>query len=190
MLGSQARHSAPGSRSASSRDAAGQAIELLRDYEQVRPGLVLVDRCRRPDRLYFPECRGSNWARPAASLAGQPFHSLFILERDELDQVERTLPLIFSGHKTFPNCRSAPPPKAQEVWWAISGRPQFSSWRRIHRVLRQWNRYHCQPHLPARCLAAGPVRFADRPVQPSQHEQAADHVHPDRLQGGSSAAAH
>lgn len=64
--------------------------------------------------------------RETAELLGQPFHSLFVVERDEEEASERTLPLIFSASKTFSGLTVRAATQDNEIWWSISGRPQFN----------------------------------------------------------------
>jgi diguanylate cyclase (GGDEF)-like protein/PAS domain S-box-containing protein len=110
----------------SSRDEMRQTHQLLRDYEQ--SGLGWFWSTDAEGRItYISESIASKLGKSSADLAGQPFHSLFILERDEDDPVSRTLPLIFSAHKTFSELPIRAATESQEVWWAISGRPQLSS---------------------------------------------------------------
>ena len=107
------------------RDELRRTHELLRDYERSGLGWFWsTDAAGRID--YISEDVARQLDKTPAELAGQPFHSLFILERDEDDTVERTLPLIFSTHKTFSELPIRAAMQSQEVWWAISGRPQFT----------------------------------------------------------------
>lgn len=115
-----------GTISSGSRDEAQRAYQLLRDYE--RSGLGWFWSTDAESRIvYISENVAEKLGKSSAELAGQPFHSLFILERDESDQVERTLPLIFSGRKTFSELPIRAATEAGETWWSISGRPQFTS---------------------------------------------------------------
>ncbi len=124
LLGSMPGSSAV--RSHASKDELRQAHMLLRDYE--RSGIGWFWSTDSEGKIdYISECVAEKLGKGAAELAGQPFHSLFILERDEDDTVERTLPLIFSGRKTFSELPIRAATDTEEVWWAISGRPQFSS---------------------------------------------------------------
>ncbi len=117
--------SMPGASPAASKDEVRLTHLLLRDYE--RSGVGWFWSTDMEGRIeYISDCVAEKLGKNAAELAGQPFHSLFILERDEDDPVERTLPLIFSGRKTFSELPIRAATDAEEVWWAISGRPQFS----------------------------------------------------------------
>jgi diguanylate cyclase (GGDEF)-like protein/PAS domain S-box-containing protein len=108
-----------------SRDEVRMAHQLLRDYESSGLGWFWsTDGEGRID--YISQCVAEKFGMSAAELAGKPFHSLFILERDADDNSQRTLPLIFSAHKTFSELPIRAATEAQEVWWAISGRPQFN----------------------------------------------------------------
>ena len=108
-----------------SRDEVRQAHQLLGDYE--RSGLGWFWSTDAEGRIdYISQCVAEKLGTSAAGLAGKPFHSLFILERSEDDTSQRTLPLIFSANKTFSELPIRAAMKTQEVWWAISGRPQFT----------------------------------------------------------------
>ena len=108
-----------------SRDEVRMAHQLLTDYENSGLGWFWsTDGEGRID--YISECVAQQLGRNHIELAGKPFHSLFILERAEDDPAQRTLPLIFSAHKTFSELPIRAAMDAQEVWWAISGRPQFT----------------------------------------------------------------
>ena len=110
-----------------SREAAGQAVQLLHDYEQSGLGWFWSTDARRPDRLYLAECRREiGQERRRACRAAIPF-AVHPRTRRRQISVERTLPLIFSGHKTFSELPIRAATEGAEVWWAISGRPQFKS---------------------------------------------------------------
>jgi len=102
-----------------------QAFLLLRDYEN--SGLGWFWSTDANGRIqYISECIAEKFGKTGAQLAGEPFHSLFVLERDENDTRERTLPLVLSGHKTFAELSVRAATSGTETWLAISGRPQFS----------------------------------------------------------------
>ena len=102
-----------------------EALLLLRDYEQSGQGWFWsTDPQGRID--YISECVAKVMGVAADGLAGRSFHSLFNLERDSDDGVERTLPLILSGRKTFSALAMRAAIDGDEVWWSISGRPQFT----------------------------------------------------------------
>jgi diguanylate cyclase (GGDEF)-like protein len=63
--------------------------------------------------------------RAPDTLLGQPLTALFTLEADDVDPDERALPLVLNAHKTFSERSVRAATDAAEVWWAISGRPQF-----------------------------------------------------------------
>ncbi len=115
-----------GSRPAAPRDELVQAHLLLRDYENSGQGWFWSSDDQ-GQIAYISPCVAEKLETTAAELAGQPFHSLFILERDEEDTVERTLPLIFSARKTFSELTIRAATQEREVWWSISGRPQYSA---------------------------------------------------------------
>ncbi len=103
-----------------------QAIALLRDYE--RSGIGWFWSSDSDGRLtYISECVAQQLGKERNELVGQPIQSLFILDRDEDDTVERTLPLILSARKTFVDLAVRAALDGHEVWWSISGRPQFTA---------------------------------------------------------------
>ena len=123
MLGGKA--SSAGTGAITSRDGQRQAFLLLSDYE--RSGLGWFWSTDPEGRIvYISEAIATMLGKPRDELVGQPFHSLFTLERNEHDQVERTLPLVFSAHKTFSELPVRAATADTEVWWAISGRPQLT----------------------------------------------------------------
>ena len=74
---------------------------------------------------YVSDCVSQILGVANADLVGQPVQSLFVLERDEDDAVERTLPLILSARKTFADLPVKAASDSVELWWSIAGRPQF-----------------------------------------------------------------
>lgn len=101
------------------------ALELLHDYE--RSGLGWFWSTDSEGRVqYISECVAELFGTSAGELAGEPFHTLFAIERDEEETIERTLPLLLNGHKTFTGLVVSATSGDKEAWWAISGRPQFS----------------------------------------------------------------
>jgi diguanylate cyclase (GGDEF)-like protein/PAS domain S-box-containing protein len=102
-----------------------EALLLLRDYEQSGRGWFWsTDSEGRID--YVSECVAQKLGKSCAELTGQPFYSLFNLVREEADQDERTLSLVLSTRKTFSELEIRAASCDQEIWWALSGRPQHS----------------------------------------------------------------
>lgn len=100
------------------------AVALLHDYENSGIGWFWSSDAE--GRIsYVSECLADSIGKPRSELLGQPVQSLFILERDEDDTIERTLPLILSARKTFAELSVRAATDEKEVWWSISGRPQF-----------------------------------------------------------------
>jgi diguanylate cyclase (GGDEF)-like protein/PAS domain S-box-containing protein len=102
-----------------------QALLLLRDYERSGSGWFWSS--DEHGRIAYISSRAAEkLGKASEELVGTPFQSIFNLERDEDDDpVGRTLPLVMNARKTF----SELPLRAcagEEIWWAISGRPQFS----------------------------------------------------------------
>lgn len=105
-----------------------QALLLLRDYEQSGSGWFWSS-----DELgriaYISSSAAQKLGKTSEELVGLPFQSLFNLERAaDDDPVGRTLPLIMSARKTFSELAlRAATNDGDDVWWAISGRPQVGS---------------------------------------------------------------
>ena len=99
---------------------------LLRDYEQSGNGWFWASDAN-GQITYISECVAAQLNKPRGEILGRVVQSLFILDRDEDDTIERTLPLILSSRKTFIDLSVRAALEAKEVWWSISGRPQFSS---------------------------------------------------------------
>ncbi|MBX9644126.1 MAG: EAL domain-containing protein [Novosphingobium sp.] len=103
-----------------------QALLLLRDYET--SGLGWFWATDHEGKItYISDCIAQRTGCPRTELLGRAVQSLFILERDEDDQHERTLPLILSARKTFADLQVRAALDGEEIWWSISGRPQFGS---------------------------------------------------------------
>ncbi len=126
LLGSKGGDAARASEPPASNQELRQALLLLRDYEKSGLGWFWASDA---DGLitYVSECVAQTIRRPREEILGKPVQSLFILERDEEDTVERTLPLILSARKTFSELQVRAASEETELWWSISGRPQFSS---------------------------------------------------------------
>ena len=99
---------------------------LLRDYEQSGNGWFWASDAN-GQITYISECVAAQLNKPRGEILGRVVQSLFILDRDEDDTIERTLPLILSSRKTFIDLSVRAALEGKEVWWSISGRPQFSS---------------------------------------------------------------
>lgn len=115
-----------GSTSEISRNDRERLLELAHDYEKSGHGWFWSTSA--DGRLtYVSECVSQVLGVPVDELVGQPVQSLFILERDEDDGVERTLPLILSARKTFADLPVKAASDSVELWWSIAGRPQFDA---------------------------------------------------------------
>ncbi len=103
-----------------------QALLLLQDYEASGRGWFWSTDAQ--GRVtYISHCVVEKTGITHTEVIGRPFHSLFILERDHDDLVERTLPLILSTRKTFAELAVRAANEGEEVWWSISGRPQYDA---------------------------------------------------------------
>lgn len=108
-----------------SGNLADQSQSLLQDYERSGQGWFWLSDAQ--GRIgYISDSVAAQLGTSPAKLIGQPIHSLFLLERDEDDTSERTLPLIFGTRKTFSGLTIRAATEGKELWWAISGRPQFT----------------------------------------------------------------
>lgn len=107
-------------------DELQQAVMLMRDYEASGLGWFWASDS---DGLisYASDCLAGALGKKRGELIGQPLQSLFIMERDEDSPHERTLPLILSARKTFSDLNVRAALDGAELWWSISGRPQFAS---------------------------------------------------------------
>ena len=106
-------------------DLSLQTQLLLRDYERSGQGWFWLSDAQ--GRIgYISESVAAQLGTSPDDLIGQPLNSLFILERDESDTSERTLPLILGARKTFSALTIRAATDGKELWWAISGRPQFT----------------------------------------------------------------
>ena len=103
-----------------------QALLLLHDYETSGLGWFWSSNADGAI-TYISQCVADAIGCDRTALLGRPVQSLFILERDEGDTLERPLPLILSGRKTFADLAVRAALDNSEVWWAISGRPQFGA---------------------------------------------------------------
>jgi len=100
-----------------------EAVLLLQDYEASGLGWFWASDCE--GRItYLSDCVAKLLGQERSAIIGQPLQSMFILERDEDDPVERTLPLLLSTRKTFSDLQVRAAIDGKEVWWSISGRPQ------------------------------------------------------------------
>ena len=103
-----------------------QAVLLLHDYEASGLGWFWSSNADGAI-TYISQCVADAMGCARTALLGRPVQSLFILERDEDDTLERPLPLILSGRKTFADLAVRAALNETEVWWSISGRPQFGA---------------------------------------------------------------
>jgi diguanylate cyclase (GGDEF)-like protein/PAS domain S-box-containing protein len=102
-----------------------QAILLLQDYEASGAGWFWSTDSE--GRItYISDCVARQLGSSRSDLLGKTFHTLFVIERDEDDIVERTLPLILTSRKTFSDLAVRAATDEEVVWWSISGRPQVA----------------------------------------------------------------
>ena len=126
LLGSNSGSEGRGAAAALSGQELQQALLLLRDYETSGQGWFWASDAD-GKISYVSQCVADKLGCLRTELIGQAVQSLFILDSDGDEAVERTLPLILSARKTFTDLSARAALESQEVWWSISGRPQFSS---------------------------------------------------------------
>ena len=124
LLGGNAEAAAPGGTAPPSGEELKQAMLLLHDYEASGLGWFWSSN---PEGAitYISQTVADAIGCARAELLGRPIQSLLILERDEDDTLERPLPLILSARKTFADLAVRAAVDKSEIWWSISGRPQF-----------------------------------------------------------------
>jgi diguanylate cyclase (GGDEF)-like protein/PAS domain S-box-containing protein len=98
----------------------------LRDYEASGLGWFWSTD-REGSITYISDCVLEAIGAPRAEVLGKPLHSLFVIERDVDDLVQRSLPLILSSRKTFSEVPVRAASGGSDSWFSISGRPQLSS---------------------------------------------------------------
>ncbi|MEQ1494849.1 MAG: EAL domain-containing protein [Novosphingobium sp.] len=126
LLGSGKLSGASGAQAPLSGRETEQALLLLRDYEST--GLGWFWSSDNDGKItYISDCIAERLGCERASLLGRPVQSLFVLERERDDTLERTLPLIFGARKTFSDLQVRASHDNAEIWWSISGRPQVAS---------------------------------------------------------------
>jgi PAS domain S-box-containing protein len=126
LLGSKGGDAERASEPPASSQELRQALLLLRDYEQLGIGWFWASDA--DGRItYVSECVAQTIGRPREEILGKPIQSLFILERDAENAVERPLQLILSARKTFSELEVRAASEETEIWWSISGRPQFTA---------------------------------------------------------------
>lgn len=102
-----------------------EKVLLLQDYEASGQGWFWASDCH--GRItYVSECVGKALNKDRDRLIGEPLTSLFLPEREDDDPLEQTLPLLLSARKTFADLQVRAALVGKEIWWSISGRPQFA----------------------------------------------------------------
>jgi len=99
---------------------------LLRNFETSGQGWFWSSDAQ-GNLAYISPVVAEQLGREVDTILGQPFHSLFVVERDEEGGTERSLPLIFSASKKFSALTVRAVTQGLNVWWSISGRPQFDA---------------------------------------------------------------
>ncbi len=127
LLGGGSDVAAPRKGAALNGDELKQAVLLLQDYEA--SGLGWFWATNGEGMLtYVSQTVADVMGCTRAELVGRAVQSLFILERDAEEEAgERPLQLILSARKTFSDLSVRAAAEKNEVWWSISGRPQFTS---------------------------------------------------------------
>ncbi len=124
LLGGKAAESAYAEPAQATDQELQQALLLLRDYEASGIGWFWASDSD-GKITYISQVAARRMGRDRDDLLGTPIQALFALDRDEDETVERTLPLILAARKTFADLPVRSAHGDGEVWWSISGRPQF-----------------------------------------------------------------
>jgi diguanylate cyclase (GGDEF)-like protein len=124
LFGGEGKRGRPASSALTAEQQHEQALLLLRDYEDSGAGWFWASNAE-GRIIYISQCIAQRLECPHADLLDRQVQSLFILERTENDAGERTLPLLLSARKTFNDLAVRAAVDGHEVWWSISGRPQF-----------------------------------------------------------------
>ena len=126
LLGTGSDRASPRATAALTGEELKQAMLLLHDYEASGLGWFWSSNADGAI-TYISQCVADAMGCARTDLLGRPVQSLFILERDDDDTLERPLPLILSARKTFADLAVRAALDKSEVWWSISGRPQFGA---------------------------------------------------------------
>lgn len=126
LLGNGRNAGVPGDQPPLSGQELQQVILLLRDYETSGLGWFWSSDAE-GKITYISNCVAEQLGCDRNAILGQSVQSLFILDRDEEDTIERTLPLMLSARKTFSDLQVRAALEGKEIWWSISGRPQIAS---------------------------------------------------------------
>jgi diguanylate cyclase (GGDEF)-like protein/PAS domain S-box-containing protein len=127
LLGGGSDGDAARKAAALSGDELKQAVLLLQDYEASGLGWFWASNGE-GQLTYVSQTVADAMGCTRADLVGRPLQSLFILERDEEEEPgERPLQLILSARKTFSDLAVRAAVDKNEIWWSISGRPQFAA---------------------------------------------------------------
>ena len=103
-----------------------EAIALLRDYEASGLGWFWSSDAR-GNLTYVSDCVAEALGKVAAELVGQPMTLLIHANQDSQSETTRTLPLLLASRKKFDHFNLRARIDSDDVWWAISGRPQFDA---------------------------------------------------------------
>lgn len=124
LLGGKGAERAQAEPAPASEQELQQALLLLRDYEASGIGWFWASDSEGRITYISPDA-ARRMGRDRDELLGTPIQALFALDRDDEESVERTLPLILAARKTFADLPVRSVHGDSEVWWSISGRPQF-----------------------------------------------------------------
>jgi diguanylate cyclase (GGDEF)-like protein/PAS domain S-box-containing protein len=117
------------------RNAIGQAdprrLALLDDFEQADLGWFWATdaECR---LIYLSHNAATQFEQAAEQLVGRPLSELFIIDHDCEEQngrTQRPLPFLLRARNSIADLEiriaNGPRQDEKEVWWSISGKPQF-----------------------------------------------------------------
>ena len=103
-----------------------QALVLLHDFENSGLGWFWSSNAK-GEIAYISPSIAARIGKQVEELVGQPFISLFVPVRGDDNDNARTLPLLFNTHKTITELSMQVAVQGEELWLAVSGRPQLDS---------------------------------------------------------------
>jgi diguanylate cyclase (GGDEF)-like protein len=102
-----------------------EALALLQNYEESGRGWFwATDDIGRI--TYISDAVSKAMERPHSELIGSNFVDLFI-KSDDPDDLQRTLPFIFTRQSKFEDMPLQPVSGDEDLWWAVSGRPYHNA---------------------------------------------------------------
>ena len=106
-----------------------QRLELLDNFENLDLGWFWATDAK-GQMIYLSESAASALGSDSGSIVGKQLTSLFIPDKnDDPEKSERPLPFLISARNSFADlaARINIEGSEAEIWWAISGKPQFDT---------------------------------------------------------------